>query len=705
MTKYFFSFLLFFVGISTCFAQTWLDVTQLYSEEKIDEAHELAQNILAESLCDSVSPAARIWLSFALIKEQIYRDSTRTKKNPEDFYRMVNAFKHTRIAKDSTISSYTERAELHLRALYADHLNAGVQYFEAQQFEQAIASFAQARFINPMDTLSLLYALQAAQRWTNPQKLKQIAFDLLQNNYESALIYQILIEQLTQDKSFEQALYLCQIGAQKFPNMPYFEDKEVEILGQTHRFDRLLPKIEQKLEKKPNHINYLIYGTQTAIALKNWDDAENYIKRIAEIRQDTSANALHKIAEMYYNEGLRYYKQETKTNEKQKNPTFKALFFFEKALPYIQKIQTENPESEVYTQALELIEEQQKRREKWQRKKDRHAQYAAAPTIVITTFNGDSLLNDTDKTSLEMQGLVIAEETPLYLKINEMYAEFTSEERFKISYPLYEGRNQLKLKTKDANGRQAQLDIEITRNAQTQTETQTYTLFFVPNNEYKYIEKDSAAKSDLQQVTKLWEVLYSDYEGFDSSRYYLLAEKQATKDRLLQTLKNISKEIRPQDKLLIVFAGRGHINWASGETYRLPYEARKLNSEDLADAYIMSQLLKINARNILIINNERMLPNYTPLRRQGLLAEAGLFRSFQILSTDFDACQSTLSYRKKPLLSMINSVLANEQQSQTSAAALFLRLNIMAEDFVPALRQVREGEQQGGEFWFVRKKN
>jgi hypothetical protein len=301
-----------------------------------------------------------------------------------------------------------------------------------------------------------------------------------------------------------------------------------------------------------------------------------------------------------------------------------------------------------------------------------------------------------------MQGLVISEETPIYLKINGVYADFSSAERFKISYPLYEGRNELLIQTRDASGQNAELSIEIIRNPESlATKGRNYVLIFAPN-EYKYLDTDSTDTQSVLRLSTLWQTLETHYQGFDSSRYYTFFGKQAVKDRLFQVLKNISKELRPQDNLLLFLGGRSYTNWANGETYRLAYDAKKSNTEDFADAALMSQLLKINARNILVFCDGKMLPNYVPLRRQGLLAKANLFRARQILSAEHPVCNAR-NDAEDSFFELLNELLLSKSETRMSVSELFLRLNIKAQSFRPELRKIRYGEHEGGEFWFIAK--
>jgi hypothetical protein len=99
-------------------------------------------------------------------------------------------------------------------------------------------------------------------------------------------------------------------------------------------------------------------------------------------------------------------------------------------------------------------------------------------------------------------------------------------------------------------------------------------------------------------IRKLRDVLQSQY-GFDVT---LLDSAEATFKGIRAALKNLQETCKPEDNVLIYYAGHGFEDGASRAGYWLPTDARDTN-EGLANVEIKDRIARLPARRVLLVSD------------------------------------------------------------------------------------------------------
>jgi len=122
-----------------------------------------------------------------------------------------------------------------------------------------------------------------------------------------------------------------------------------------------------------------------------------------------------------------------------------------------------------------------------------------------------------------------------------------------------------------------------------------YYALIIGNNNYKYLPKLKTAVMDAEEVAK---VLKKQY-GFNTT---LL--KDATRSDILDSINEIREKLKPNDNLLIYYAGHGEFNEQLNKAYWLPVDAEKSKTTNwiIADD-ITSNIRAISSNHVLIVSD------------------------------------------------------------------------------------------------------
>jgi len=136
-----------------------------------------------------------------------------------------------------------------------------------------------------------------------------------------------------------------------------------------------------------------------------------------------------------------------------------------------------------------------------------------------------------------------------------------------------------------------------------------YHLLCIAIDDYVHWPKLSNSVADAEALAK---VLVREY-GFGPERVVKLYDAQATEREMMQALRNLTRRLRPEDWLLIFFAGHSAYDEQSKMGAWVPVDARRDDeSQWLSNGWVRSILRAIPARHLLMICDSGFVASNSP---------------------------------------------------------------------------------------------
>lgn len=144
----------------------------------------------------------------------------------------------------------------------------------------------------------------------------------------------------------------------------------------------------------------------------------------------------------------------------------------------------------------------------------------------------------------------------------------------------------------------AHADRQLTPTAKTHSQgenTASYYALVIGINAYRHIDKLQTATNDAKTIAGLLDQKY----GFITR---LVLDQDATREKIMNELNEFRAKLKPDDKLLIYYAGHGVYEKDTDASFWLPVDAKRDNDANWIDAKnITDQLTRIAARHVLIV--------------------------------------------------------------------------------------------------------
>ncbi len=120
-----------------------------------------------------------------------------------------------------------------------------------------------------------------------------------------------------------------------------------------------------------------------------------------------------------------------------------------------------------------------------------------------------------------------------------------------------------------------------------------YHALVIGNNRYQHLQKLQSARNDADAVSKV----LSDHYGFKVTQI-----ADATRSDILGTLAKFRATLKPDDNLLIYYAGHGVVDNVTEQGYWLPVDAEEQNPSNwISNADLTSMLRAIRARHVMVV--------------------------------------------------------------------------------------------------------
>jgi hypothetical protein len=252
-----------------------------------------------------------------------------------------------------------------------------------------------------------------------------------------------------------------------------------------------------------------------------------------------------------------------------------------------------------------------------------------------------------------------------------------------------------------------------TRGAEVENQTEAqfnkgkYHALIIGINDY-----DDRRIEDLRQpisdANKLIQVL-STYYTFDKKNITLL--KNPSRKEIIRTLDLLAQKLQLDDNLLIFFAGHGKMDESNGQGYWLPADAESQYSDGwLSNSSIKDNIKKFKCRHVLVLSDACF--------------SGGLLTSTRAVETPSRSILWYYNYpSRKAITSTANTAvpdqsvfityllkrLTDNPKDYLSAAELYVSMreavvNNSSTNQLPLYGVIREANDEGGDFIFVKKK-
>ncbi|GGF08181.1 tetratricopeptide repeat protein [Hymenobacter cavernae] len=242
---------------------------------------------------------------------------------------------------------------------YGLALNAGVESYNAKNFDEAIKSYRQAQAYMPQDTTAYVYAAYAAEGKQDYTTAKEEYNKLLAiPGYKaSAQTYERLLQIARQEKNDAEATKVLQQALQAYPNRKSFVLEDLNHLISSGQDKQAIDKLNHAIELDPQNSNLYTVRGSVYDKLKQPDQALASYQKAVEI-EPKNFDAQFNVGVYYFNKGADIFKAVNKMNlatyQKQgKTKEAEAKKYVQQAIPYFEAALQANPNDRATMSALQ----------------------------------------------------------------------------------------------------------------------------------------------------------------------------------------------------------------------------------------------------------------------------------------------------------------------------------------------------------------
>ncbi|GIV32668.1 MAG: hypothetical protein KatS3mg031_0203 [Chitinophagales bacterium] len=299
---------------------------------------------------ESAAQKPKTWYYKGLINHLIYENEAIASQHPDALFEASQGYQK---ALSITEKKFPE-AEICKSNLYNLALqiqNKGAQLYNAGDYDNAYRHFMEVRAIKKfldgigyekkLDDADATYnSVLCLWRLNKKEEAKKMLHELIDINYDSPAIYQILASFYAEDGNHTEALKVLEKGIKRYPENVNLLIDELNIYIKEGRETEAISKLEKAAELDPNNAQiYYVLGAAYDKAGKK-EQAEAAYKKCIELDPE-NYSAYNNLGAIYYNEGIEINKEmmeNTKLTDKQyKELTAKRNDLYRKAMPYFEK--------------------------------------------------------------------------------------------------------------------------------------------------------------------------------------------------------------------------------------------------------------------------------------------------------------------------------------------------------------------------------
>lgn len=668
----------FFIFSQNNFAQNTIsDINEKVTQKMFWEAKKDIDELMPMLLADSLASLHSAYLCKGMVYDALVRESTTS----QDLFLEEAIAGYQKVLKyaDSTDGEMVEQAKIRYEALYAFLYNRAVTAHQVNDIAKANFYYKMAARMK-VDVNLLKNYLSAAWTVKNLPLTKSIIYDLLRYEQKSASYFKTLLFIVGEnEKDYPKAIKIAEEAQLHFPQDTTFLFARVNYFTKEKSYYEALGLLEPFSEQ--NNLAILSNLAFLNRQIGRIYEAEKYWKKMLEMNPKDLAPC-YNIGEMLYNQGVNYLKQTAK---------YKIIAtpnkYFEEALPYLKQVHESNPKDEKIKAAYNRAKIEAKQPIKRAKKREK-PEVLSVPTILITAPSMESDSFQTEETFVKIEGLLIDEDGGAEVTMNGIYGAIEND-RFAVILPLKEGINKVDIVGVNFDGVKVEKTIFVHRKVAEKIKRNFLLLFGTDT-----FQNQASKPENVAFLTELDSLLNGQFEGFSQANTYRLIGKNANKDKILSTFRELSRQMKSEDNLVLVLAGKHHSLSASHETFWQTYDA-EAQASDLPVSLIIEMLKTIPAQNQLLIVDGQLNKTFLTQAERSTHIKYENFMSRRIISLHH-------KNKNQSLLKTLIDLLANEKNKALSTFDMFLQGNLTNANFLDYQFWIND-KDEAGDFVLKRK--
>lgn len=366
-------FLAFVFAVSGAFAQKGkvTSAQNLKDTGKLDKALETIESAINSSnpKAEKSIPWPKTWEVRGEIYQAIFqsKDANFSKLNDDPLTVSLDSYKKALELDEK--NKFGKSIKIKLTLLTNDLTNQAVQAFQDEDYNKALQSFEQIIDIQEIDliqqdspgaidTVILFNAGLAAYNAENYDKAIKYYSEVAKYGYNGARTYSLIANSYQLNKDTIGALEALKKGFETYPEDNGVLTSLIQIYLDVNRTDEAMKYLEMAIAQDPKNTTY--YFAQGSLYEKLKDEA-NAIKVYTKALDIDSEffNANYNLGALYYNKGVKQIDIANgipaNENTKYEAELKKADVWFEKALPFMEKCDTLQPNDNMTLESLKNL--------------------------------------------------------------------------------------------------------------------------------------------------------------------------------------------------------------------------------------------------------------------------------------------------------------------------------------------------------------
>ena len=330
---------------------------------------------------------------------------------------------------------------------------------------------------------------------------------------------------------------------------------------------------------------------------------------------------------------------------------------------------------------------------------------------IITPALDNRSIFETSESEIPLLGIATDSGGVESVVINSEFVNFTDAGQFTTRLELFPGENTIIVGAVDKNNNYAEhrfminyTPVKISLAEKVNQESQYFALIIGINN-----YSDPALRSlvnPIPDAERLYDVLTTKYT-FEKDNIQFL--KDAKREEIIYALDNLTRDVTPNDNLLIFYAGHGNFDKEANIGYWLPSNARKISTADwFGNSQLVDFLKKIKSKHTLLITDACFSGSIFTARAAFSDAPLAIEKLYELPSrkaltsgilTEVPDKSSFAKY-------LIDRLSSNKEQYYV-AEQLYSSLRIAVinnSDALPQYGEIQNVGDEGGDFIFLKKK-